>query len=381
MLVHLVEGAIGELSTSSPSIFVFGASMVDGGQNAAAMPLRSRADFDPYGIDYFVKPAGRWSNGRTFMDLITEGLGYGLISPFLQSIGANFTHGVNFASSGSTASNTTASGDSSSGLFCLLVQVDQFREFQAAVMSSQHGFKAEKNMRQQFSESIYFFETGHNDYLRADVYSDGFDLNTTVLATISAMRTAFQTMYSAGARTLIVMNLTPLGCTPAILSVTTSMSMDLDENGCNAYWMEITDTHNACLNGLLEELRADYPEAEWLLFDANSLFLDGYVNPSKYGIEYPFQACCGAGGPYNYNANVDCGAEGKTINGTYVAWTKCEDPKLHLIWDITHPVESFSYYVAKGVLNGTYLTPSLSLMERVESLKSAKEERGGLAFS
>eukprot|EP00250_Pteridium_aquilinum_P004954 c15130_g1_i1 orf=177-605(+) len=115
-----------DLSTSSPSLFVFGASMVDSGENTAAMPLRSKADFYPYGSDYFGKPVGRWSNGRTIMDLISDGIGYGYLPPYLRSIGSNFSHGVNFASSGSTATNSTASGDDSGGLFCLLVQVDQF---------------------------------------------------------------------------------------------------------------------------------------------------------------------------------------------------------------------------------------------------------------
>ena len=59
---------------SNPLLFVFGASMVDTGQYAAALPYSTAADFPPYGIDYFSRPAGRWSNGRVITDFISKPL-------------------------------------------------------------------------------------------------------------------------------------------------------------------------------------------------------------------------------------------------------------------------------------------------------------------
>ncbi|KAI5077351.1 hypothetical protein GOP47_0007175 [Adiantum capillus-veneris] len=372
LLVFLVSSfqlalAAGLISTSSPPLFILGASMVDAGQNAVAMPHRSYADFDPYGSDYFGKPVGRWSNGRNLMDFITEGLGYGHIPAYLRSIGLDFTYGVNFASSGSTAANSTAVGNSSGGLFCLLVQVDQFRDFQDTILSSHYGLEQTARLRQRFSDAIYFFETGNNDYHDAkDQFGDSLDINATVTTTIAAMKVAFQTMYGLGARTFIIMNATPTGCSPASL---TSVDDDeeLDENNCDAIWTNIVQAHNKRLIELLDELRDNYPAAEWVLFDAYSIFMDGYLNSSKYGILYPFKSCCGAGGTYNFNANVMCGRDAQYINGTLVEWTKCENPKLHLSWDGIHPVESFAYYIAQGVLNGTHLIPSFSLKERVHS--------------
>ncbi|KAI5077361.1 hypothetical protein GOP47_0007185 [Adiantum capillus-veneris] len=356
------------LSTSSPSIFIFGASLVDAGENAAAMPLRSYADFDPYGSDYFGKPVGRWSNGRTFMDFITEGLGYGHIPAYLRSIGSDFTHGVNFASSGSTAANSTAVGNNSGGLFCLLVQVDQFRDFQDTVMSSGHyiGLEEKARLRQRFSDAIYFFETGNNDYMDAlDQFGDSLDINATVTTTIAAMKVAFEAMYGLGARTFIILNATPTGCSPEVLSFMDD-DEEVDANNCSALWTDIVQAHNKRLIELLDELRDNYPAGEWVLFDVYSIFMDGYLNPSSYGIVYPFRACCGAGGTYNVDANVKCGMDAQYINGTLVKWTKCENPKLYLIWDFIHPVESFAYYIAQGVLNGTHLFPSFSLKARVQ---------------
>lgn len=60
-----------------------------------------------------------------------------LMSPYLRNVGATFRHGVNFASSGSTACNSSyiGAGSSSSGLFSLSVQTDQFRVFHQVVLS------------------------------------------------------------------------------------------------------------------------------------------------------------------------------------------------------------------------------------------------------
>jgi hypothetical protein len=71
-------------------------------------------------------------------------LGYGLLDPYLRSIGSNFSRGVNFASSGSTARNTTVKGNgtSSSGLFSFSVQIDQYKTFKERVLlHEQSAFK------------------------------------------------------------------------------------------------------------------------------------------------------------------------------------------------------------------------------------------------
>eukprot|EP00250_Pteridium_aquilinum_P021212 c25057_g2_i1 orf=413-1576(+) len=358
------SSALPELRSTSPALYVFGASMVDAGQNSVAMPLRQNADFHPYGSDYFDKPTGRWSNGRNLMDLITEELGFGFLSPFLKSCGANFTFGVNFASSGSTAQNSTNVGTNSGGLFCLLVQIDQFREYQASVLSQQKGFLGKLQVKQHFSNSVYFIETAHNDYLSSAFKTPDFDPAALVLAVISAMRDALQALYDSGARTFLVMNVTPLGCNPSTASSSYGTE-NRDEYGCKVDYLELVEMHNEHLVDLLSEFRSKFPTAEWILYDAYSIMLDGYHNPSKYGIKYPFQACCGAGGgTYNFMDGVECGKPGIYVNGTYVEAEKCEDPSLYIIWDTLHPIESFCHYLAQGVLNGTYLSPTINIKER-----------------
>lgn len=43
------------------------------------------------------------------------------------------------------------------------------------------------------------------------------------------------------------------------------------------------------------------------------------------------RACCGGGGPYNYNPQVMCGTEGSTV---------CDDLSSYISWDGIHLTEA-----------------------------------------
>ncbi|KAH7423301.1 hypothetical protein KP509_12G048400 [Ceratopteris richardii] len=364
---------VNDISSSTPSFYAFGASMIDNGENKIAMPFRALSENVPYGSDFFSKSTGRWSNGRNLLDFMMEGIGYSYLDPYLKSINGNFTNGVNFASSGSTARNSTAEGDDSAGLFCLLVQVDQFREYQASMILNAKGLHEQMRVKKKFADSIYFFETGSNDYsfnaFRTDDYNPTLEVNTT----LTYMKRALEVLYGLGARTFVVMNVTPLGCAPSVLNSDVGNGT-YDAYGCKADWQELVELHNQRLTSLLEHLRNEHADAEWVLFDAHSIFLDAYHNPSKYGVVYPFKACCGAGGRYNVNSSVLCGGSPMYVDGKYVQWTKCEDPTQYIIWDTLHPMEWFAYYIAEGFLNGTHLSPSFNILERVNAVKLSRTD-------
>lgn len=52
-----------------PCYFVFGDSLVDNGNNNNIASL-ARANYLPYGIDFPAGPTGRFSNGKTTVDVI-----------------------------------------------------------------------------------------------------------------------------------------------------------------------------------------------------------------------------------------------------------------------------------------------------------------------
>lgn len=56
-----------------PAMFVFGDSLVDDGNNNYLSTL-ARANYVPYGIDFQGGPSGRFSNGKTLVDLLGNSL-------------------------------------------------------------------------------------------------------------------------------------------------------------------------------------------------------------------------------------------------------------------------------------------------------------------
>ncbi|KAB8100105.1 hypothetical protein EE612_030512, partial [Oryza sativa] len=54
------------------------------------------------------------------------------------------------------------------------------------------------------------------------------------------------------------------------------------------------------------------------------------------------KACCGGGGPYNWNGNAICGMAGAVA---------CEDPSASVHWDGGHYTEAIYRYIAKGWLS------------------------------
>lgn len=69
------------------------------------------------------------------------------------------------------------------------------------------------------------------------------------------------------------------------------------------------------------------------------------------GIEERFLACCGGGGPYNYNSSRPCGSEGQTV---------CDDTSTYLHWDGLHMTEATYRIVSVGLLQGPFAVPAIA---------------------
>ena len=67
-----------------PALFVFGDSLVDVGNNNFLSSI-AKSNYFPYGIDFNMQPTGRFSNGKTFVDIIGMFL-YTLFLLFFNSI-------------------------------------------------------------------------------------------------------------------------------------------------------------------------------------------------------------------------------------------------------------------------------------------------------
>jgi phospholipase/lecithinase/hemolysin len=87
---------------SVPCMYVFGDSLVDNGNNNNMLSL-ARANYRPYGVDFHEGPPGRFTNGRTMVDFLSEMLGIRppLLPPYATAAPADLPRGVNFASGAS----------------------------------------------------------------------------------------------------------------------------------------------------------------------------------------------------------------------------------------------------------------------------------------
>ncbi|XP_019429346.1 PREDICTED: GDSL esterase/lipase At2g03980-like [Lupinus angustifolius] len=65
-----------------PALYVFGDSGLDAGNNNNLKTL-AKANVAPYGIDFNNKSTGRYTNGKTFADIIAIKLGLPFSPPYL----------------------------------------------------------------------------------------------------------------------------------------------------------------------------------------------------------------------------------------------------------------------------------------------------------
>jgi len=61
-------------------------------------------------------------------------------------------------------------------------------------------------------------------------------------------------------------------------------------------------------------------------------------------------ACCGGGGPYNFDINARCGHPGASA---------CRDPSSYVNWDGIHLTEAAYRVIADGLLRGRFADPSI----------------------
>lgn len=69
------------------------------------------------------------------------------------------------------------------------------------------------------------------------------------------------------------------------------------------------------------------------------------------GFSNTLVACCGGGGPYNFNNSARCG---------HIGSKSCLDASSFTNWDGIHLTEAAYHHIAKGLLNGPFTSPSLT---------------------
>ncbi|KAM0022268.1 putative alpha-L-fucosidase [Helianthus debilis subsp. tardiflorus] len=278
-----------------------------------------------------------------------EDLGIPYLSPFLDSMVTNFTHGASFATVGSTIrrQNTTIFQSGYSPV-SLDVQYAQFSSFvkRSEIIRKKGGiFKNLFPEEYKFSSALYTFDIGLNDL------TAGYDLN---------MSTE-QKVYDLGGRTFWIHNTGPVGCLPYIMDTHVITAEQVDKYGCATPFNDVSQYFNRKLKEAIVQLRKDLHLAAITYVDIYSVKYSLMAESEELGFGDPFLVCCGYGGKYNFNNEVRCGKM-KTVNGTKMVIAKsCEDPSTRIVWDGVHYTEAANRWVYSQIAEGTYSDPHVPI--------------------
>ncbi|GAB2296988.1 GDSL esterase/lipase 6 [Dionaea muscipula] len=320
-------------ASAAQSIFIFGDSTFDAGNNHFIKNCRAQADFLPYGFNFFHHPTGRFTNGRTVADFIAEFMGIELQKPFLQ-VQMEFingsrkdfpSNGINFASAGSGVLQGT---NRELGMIPLQIQIQQF---QALIHENQINKKLVEN-------ALVFLESGSNDIFNyfLPFNSSRLDPDSYVQAMLAEVRNFITDIYLLGARRVAIFSLGPVGCIPA-----RSILPNAPIGKCFGKMNRMAKDFNFGLEGIIKDLPNKYPGVVGTHGDVYNIVQLFRANPARYGFFNVTSACCGGDGPLG--GNLQCGKEG---------YKMCINPNQFLFWDHFHPSEHTYNLISKALWSG-----------------------------
>ncbi|KAI3741666.1 hypothetical protein L1987_59340 [Smallanthus sonchifolius] len=343
------------------SIISFGDSLADTG-NLKQLSSKSNSQlphfmFPPYGETFFHKPTGRCSNGRLIIDFIAESLGIPLIPPS-EGVRENSLiekgQGVNFAVAGATALDSSfheAHGVVNQYTNASLgVQLEWFKKWLPSICSTASDCK---NILR--NSLILMGEIGGNDYNHAVMVGKPIDeLKSYVPLVINAIISGINELIDLGAETLVVPGNLPIGCSAAYLTIYYgSAKVEYDNTtGCLIALNKFAEWHNELLQTSLNQIRDVHPNVNIIYADYYNAAMQFFRSPEKYGFTNgALRACCGGGGPYNYNQLIACADPTSTT---------CAQPETYANWDGLHLTEAAYRVIFKSLFQGTYTTPQFN---------------------
>jgi len=335
------------------AIFSFGDSFSDTGNfviiNSGKLPNMPK----------FPPPYARCSNGRLVIDFLAEALGVPLLPPSANK-GTNFSQGANFAVMGATAldlkyfrdNNVWSIPPFNTSMNC---QLEWFQEVKQTICSTP------QECKELFGKALFVFgEFGGNDYSFAWKAEWSLDKvkTTMVPQVVSSMIGGIEALLDEGARHVVVPGNLPAGCIPITLTMyATDDRSDYDpRTGCLKKFNSVALYHNAMLRIALDQLQRRRPESRIIYADYYTPYIQFARTPHLYGYRRgALRACCGGGGPYNYNMSASCGLPGAT---------RCDDPDSHVSWDGIHLTEAPYRFIANTWLKGPYAHPPIASVVR-----------------
>ncbi|KAI6705569.1 hypothetical protein NL676_008531 [Syzygium grande] len=315
-----------------PCFFVFGDSVNDNGNNVN-LPSAFRPVFLPYGIDFPDGPTGRYSNGRNFVDVVEQFLGFdNFIPPYANASGRDILQGVNYACAGAGILDRTGKQLGNVATF-----TDQLKQHQYIVSEIVKILGDENSAAFHLKKCLYYVDIGNNDYLANYFgYTNLSQQYTPELYANLLVETYSQKMkdlYNHGARKMILSGANLIGCTPSVLARSLPTFSQ-----CIGYVNVAMQIFNDKLKSLVGDLNKHFPDAKFTYRDASAVFQELLDNPSLHGFKVTTTACCGHGwkhGRFNCQKNQ----------------IPCKNRDEYLFWDPYHPTEAVNVVAASKLFS------------------------------
>ncbi|KAL9234237.1 hypothetical protein vseg_009128 [Gypsophila vaccaria] len=324
-------GQEGQTSSRVSGLFIFGDSICDAGNNNYLNSI-AKSNYWPYGVDFGQGPTGRFSNGKTVIDMIGERLGIPYIPPFADpsAVGARIVSGVNYASAGAGILDDT--GRHWGDRFSLSQQVVNFER----TLDQLRNLIGAQNMTRYLQRSIAFMSFGSNDYINnyllPSMYDSSLNYKPPEFANLLLDHYARQllALYNIGLRKFFLVGIAPIGCIPNQRG-----GGRAPPGRCLDTVNQMLGPFNEGLRALVGQLNANHPSAIFVYFNAYGALGDILNNPSSYGFTVLDRACCGLG-------QVTC----------LPAAMPCPNRNQYVFWDAYHTTEATNAILAQRAFDG-----------------------------
>ncbi|KAK7245595.1 hypothetical protein RIF29_40442 [Crotalaria pallida] len=279
-----------------PGLFIFGDSLSDNGNNNN-LATNAKSNFKPYGIDFPAGPTGRFTNGRTIIDIIS---------------------GIRIETGGHRGE-----------LVSLGLQLLHHRAIVSRIAFKLGGLRRAK---QYLSKCLYYVQIGNNDYLNNYFIPEYYPTSTIYSpeqyaeALIDELALYLKALQGLGARKFVLVGLGRIGCIPFFISKTGGSCFEAANDAALIF--------SEKLKSLVDQFNNKSPgDSKFIFVNSTSNTLGNAV-----GFKDSTTACC-ATGPY-----------GECIPDQ----TPCSNRREHVFFDQYHTTEDFNILAASAIYNSSY---------------------------